>query len=195
MAQIGHRRRPVLDPDLPLASATTQREAAHPSEAAAKPRGGARVLSFVLQTFVMVVALVLFFLFAGVAAVVLFHLCIAGRAFRRRRRLTPVADYDAPYAISSGLSPAKLKGLPWFEYSCESAASPPWPPPDCSVCLERVKEGERCRALPPCGHVFHVDCVDRWLVRSSGCPICRARVGVATPELVIDRPVGCLILH
>ncbi|URD82904.1 RING [Musa troglodytarum] len=128
----------------------------------------------------MVVALALFFLFAGVAAIVLLHLLVAGRTLRRRSRSLngPLFPNAADDASPAGLSVAQLKGLPWFEYSGRSA-SPPWPPPDCTVCLEGFKKGERCRALPSCGHVFHVTCVDRWLAKSRGCPICRALVGVA----------------
>ncbi|OAY81217.1 RING-H2 finger protein ATL56 [Ananas comosus] len=47
---------------------------------------------------------------------------------------------------------------------------------DCVVCLEEIRAREQCRALPPCDHVFHAACVDRWLVKSSACPICRATV-------------------
>ncbi|CAL9177624.1 unnamed protein product [Musa hybrid cultivar] len=183
MARIDHDR-PLLAPDPPTPLSDAM---------AAKPRGRARVLCFILQTFVMAVALALFFLFAGVAAVVLLHLCVAGRAFRRRRsgRLYSVAVYDASDAapVPAGLSAAEMKGLPMFEYSVMSASSP-LRPPICAVCLEGFNEGERCRALPPCGHVFHAPCVDEWLVRSPGCPICRARIGAAASEPSIGRTAG-----
>ncbi|THU55524.1 hypothetical protein C4D60_Mb11t07480 [Musa balbisiana] len=176
-----HWRNPMagIDHGRPLPAATAAMPRTLPSDAAfAKPRGGARVLAFILQTFVMAVALALFFLFAGVAAVVLLHLLVAGRTLRRRSRNGPLFPNAADDASPAGLSVAQLNGLPWFEYSGPSA-SPPWPPPDCAVCLEGFKKGERCRALPSCGHVFHVACVDRWLAKSRGCPICRALVGVA----------------
>ncbi|XP_008782069.1 RING-H2 finger protein ATL56-like isoform X6 [Phoenix dactylifera] len=167
--------------------------AMHPHQAPAKPKGGARVLSFVLQAIVMAVALALFFLFAGVAAVVLLHLCVAGRALRRRRlqsRSLHPADSAAPVAEPSGLSPADLRKIRCFEYGGGSA-SLPWPP-DCAVCLEGFRKGERCRALPGCGHAFHAPCIDRWLVRSPACPICRRGVAAAAvvPDRMIRRPVG-----
>ncbi|KAG1326954.1 RING-H2 finger protein ATL56 [Cocos nucifera] len=167
----------------------------HPQQPPAKPKGGARVLSFVLQAVVMAVALALFFLFAGVAAVVLLHLCVAGRALRRRRRLQSrirqPADSTTVVAEPSGLSPTDLRKIRCFEYSGGGSASPPWPP-DCAVCLEQLRKGERCRALPGCGHAFHAACIDRWLVRSPACPICRTAVVVAAeaPDRVIRRPVG-----
>ncbi|KAM7514242.1 hypothetical protein LguiA_003825 [Lonicera macranthoides] len=45
---------------------------------------------------------------------------------------------------------------------------------ECTVCLEIYKEGEKCRVLPKCGHIFHAVCVDKWLRRNRGdCPLCR----------------------
>ncbi|KAJ3326107.1 hypothetical protein HDU93_002544 [Gonapodya sp. JEL0774] len=44
----------------------------------------------------------------------------------------------------------------------------------CSICLDPLyKAGATLRTLP-CGHVFHVGCVDTWLIKWHGiCPMCR----------------------
>ncbi|CAO2161550.1 unnamed protein product [Urochloa humidicola] len=47
---------------------------------------------------------------------------------------------------------------------------------DCAVCLSELADGEKVRALPSCGHVFHVECVDAWLRSRTTCPVCRAEV-------------------
>merc|ERR1712226_41925 len=39
----------------------------------------------------------------------------------------------------------------------------------CSICLETLSPGQTARRLP-CMHVFHTDCIDRWLRR--GRPTC-----------------------
>lgn len=45
----------------------------------------------------------------------------------------------------------------------------------CIVCLANYENGETLRVLP-CGHRFHCDCVDRWLVQQSRtCPLCSKR--------------------
>jgi hypothetical protein len=52
----------------------------------------------------------------------------------------------------------------------------------CVICMEHFVEGDRLRVLP-CGHSFHVGCIDRWLSGShshfecytSGCPTCKKR--------------------
>lgn len=47
---------------------------------------------------------------------------------------------------------------------------------ECAICLAEFKESEECRSLPKCLHIFHVDCIDKWLAVCSNmtCPLCRA---------------------
>lgn len=45
---------------------------------------------------------------------------------------------------------------------------------DCPICLMDIMEGNVVRALPdPCGHVFHVACIDQWFKQSHVCPLCK----------------------
>ncbi|KAG0501477.1 hypothetical protein HPP92_001549 [Vanilla planifolia] len=46
----------------------------------------------------------------------------------------------------------------------------------CAVCLQDFSRGERARKLPSCGHFFHLNCIDRWLLRHGSCPFCRKEV-------------------
>eukprot|EP00419_Tripos_fusus_P001547 CAMPEP_0172680114 /NCGR_PEP_ID=MMETSP1074-20121228/16544_1 /TAXON_ID=2916 /ORGANISM="Ceratium fusus, Strain PA161109" /LENGTH=159 /DNA_ID=CAMNT_0013498391 /DNA_START=367 /DNA_END=846 /DNA_ORIENTATION=- len=46
----------------------------------------------------------------------------------------------------------------------------------CAVCLGNYESGALLRLLP-CGHRFHQDCVDHWLIKQSRtCPLCSKRV-------------------
>jgi len=45
-------------------------------------------------------------------------------------------------------------------------------PEVCTVCFAELAEGDQVRRLQPCGHLFHKQCIDRWLLGSSTrCPI------------------------
>ncbi|KAI5665201.1 hypothetical protein M9H77_24524 [Catharanthus roseus] len=45
---------------------------------------------------------------------------------------------------------------------------------DCSICLAEYESEDMVTRLPRCGHVFHVDCIRRWLDRNQfTCPLCR----------------------
>lgn len=63
----------------------------------------------------------------------------------------------------------------------------------CIICLEQFGDGDRLRVLP-CGHLFHMGCIDKWLSGSfshhecftSGCPTCKKSPTVADSEDVGD---------
>jgi len=43
----------------------------------------------------------------------------------------------------------------------------------CAICLD--EDVTVCHPLE-CGHMFHIDCIDRWLHRQNTCPICRFKI-------------------
>lgn len=43
----------------------------------------------------------------------------------------------------------------------------------CSICFSDYKGSEVVKIIPDCGHMFHIDCIDKWLRRHATCPICR----------------------
>ncbi|KQK16925.1 E3 ubiquitin-protein ligase EL5 [Brachypodium distachyon] len=61
---------------------------------------------------------------------------------------------------------------------------------ECAVCLGELAAGELARLLPPCGHRFHVECVDTWLRWRANCPLCRRTVrDAAQPAAQAEGPV------
>lgn len=125
-----------------------------------------KLISLLIKCIMMTLFLslfLIFLLFLGFAALVLLHFLITSTAFHRRghrrRRHNPITlktSYDLP-------------GISYYG---------PYKEGDCAICLEGFKDGEFVRKLPDCGHLFHVNCVDNWLVRVLNCPICRCLVRV-----------------
>ncbi|KAJ0006676.1 hypothetical protein Pint_29918 [Pistacia integerrima] len=46
----------------------------------------------------------------------------------------------------------------------------------CCICLAKYADDDELRELS-CLHVFHVDCVDKWLKINASCPLCKSEVG------------------
>ncbi|KAH9627044.1 hypothetical protein KSS87_023732 [Heliosperma pusillum] len=43
----------------------------------------------------------------------------------------------------------------------------------CSICLSEYQKEDVVRILPYCGHYFHINCIDIWLLQHCTCPVCR----------------------
>jgi E3 ubiquitin-protein ligase EL5 len=120
---------------------------------------------------------ILFVIF--VLAIFFFQYCINNGV-----RTLPSGGVLAPAsgARDKGVDPELLRSLPVRVYrvaaSKGSAAEDVGV--ECAVCLSELQDGEVARFLPPCGHGFHAQCVDRWLASHSTCPLCR--VTVAKPD-------------
>ncbi|GAB4855088.1 hypothetical protein Ancab_023671 [Ancistrocladus abbreviatus] len=59
-------------------------------------------------------------------------------------------------------------------------------PTECAVCLSTLEQEDMARLLPNCNHIFHAECIEKWLISSqSTCPICRTQV---TPHDLVPMP-------
>ncbi|KAF9624818.1 hypothetical protein IFM89_014203 [Coptis chinensis] len=76
---------------------------------------------------------------------------------------------------SRGLSLKSLKKLPHHVITHDSKAAFGCSM-CCTICLQDIDVGETVRSLHRCGHMFHLICVDKWLVRHGSCPVCRQNV-------------------
>lgn len=50
----------------------------------------------------------------------------------------------------------------------------------CNICLCDYEIGDCCKKLP-CNHVYHTQCIDRWLRNVSSCPVCKAPITPTHP--------------
>ncbi|KAL1567014.1 RING-type E3 ubiquitin transferase [Salvia divinorum] len=86
-----------------------------------------------------------------------------------RREFSDIFDVDD---TSSGLSQDCIKQLPICNFNDTISYSDT----SCTICLQKIKNGQVGRWLPRCKHTFHVECIDGWLMRQASCPICRTHV-------------------
>ncbi|CAD6337545.1 unnamed protein product [Miscanthus lutarioriparius] len=88
----------------------------------------------------------------------------------------------------AGLDQDVIDALPVFLYrevvvGASAGAKEPF---DCAVCLCEFAGEDRLRLLPLCGHAFHIDCIDTWLLSNSTCPLCRCALGADADALFVD---------
>ena len=57
---------------------------------------------------------------------------------------------------------------------------------ECSICLKIIQENEKYKTQ--CNHIFHRDCINRWLMIKQKCPYCRCNV-------VIDNNTKYMLFH
>ncbi|KAJ4843936.1 hypothetical protein Tsubulata_017580 [Turnera subulata] len=53
---------------------------------------------------------------------------------------------------------------------CDSGSS------ECAICFDDFEDGDWCKVLPKCDHMYHETCIDKWLVKNMHCPLCRGFV-------------------
>ena len=58
----------------------------------------------------------------------------------------------------------------------------------CSICHDDYKVGEVLRLLKVCPHSFHAECVDKWILQHSTCPICRSDISSVIKEDIKTTP-------
>lgn len=69
---------------------------------------------------------------------------------------------------------AAVESLPATTLTKETAAAGQHT--TCPICLHEFQAGESARRLPVCCHVFHLACIDSWLLWKPQCPMCRHTV-------------------
>ena len=47
--------------------------------------------------------------------------------------------------------------------------------PECIICLDKIKRNSVITKLK-CGHIFHHNCLHKWVNTKNSCPICRDKI-------------------
>lgn len=99
------------------------------------------------------------------------------------RSSLPYRVRRAHQQAQSGLDPSIIEAFHVFMYNHESGLGLEKGPLECSVCLSLFKDGEKLCVMPKCEHVFHLECVNKWLAGHTTCPFCRAELAARPIEL------------
>ena len=72
-------------------------------------------------------------------------------------------------SVSKGLTKEKIKTIPEKPFHKALFDDNL----DCIICMEKFEENEKVKQLL-CGHIFHGDCIDKWLSKEKKCPFCKS---------------------
>ncbi|KAK8568750.1 hypothetical protein V6N13_106640 [Hibiscus sabdariffa] len=127
-----------------------------------------KLLSLILKAVIMMLLICFFFIILPLTTFLLL-LPIVLRHRRQRQRQRRHSHR------SSGFCAKQLRKLPQLRFSEETKAGHPGSD-SCAICLDGFRQGQWCRNLVGCGHLFHRKCLDSWLIKVTSCPICRTKV-------------------
>ena len=88
-----------------------------------------------------------------------------------------------------GASESVINKLPKKTYTREQLGDSTSPADTCSICRSDYATNDELRCLP-CGHDFHVDCVDPWLKINTTCPLCRGDIRSSNPRATAATPAS-----
>ncbi|KAG8662841.1 hypothetical protein MANES_01G150600v8 [Manihot esculenta] len=74
---------------------------------------------------------------------------------------------------AKGLPDASVEKIPKIKITSNNNMDASGERVACSVCLQDFQIGEMVRSLPHCHHMFHLPCIDKWLLGHASCPLCR----------------------
>nr|KAG5699862.1 hypothetical protein BaRGS_034636 [Batillaria attramentaria] len=87
----------------------------------------------------------------------------------QHREMTP-EDYEMLLRLDEGIAPKTVEADVLQNFKTD-VVGPASEGEECAVCMEQYEVGQNRKFLP-CGHAFHVQCIDMWLNNSSqNCPL------------------------
>ncbi|CAH8283558.1 unnamed protein product [Eruca vesicaria subsp. sativa] len=123
------------------------------------------------RTIFSVVALLSVILFFALLTLYIHRSCLVRDTIYLNAPSPPLT----PCVSSGGLDPAEIRSIPVVLCRREAAEEEER---ECCICLGGLEEGEKMKVLPMCRHCYHCECVDRWLMTESSCPLCRVSIRV-----------------
>ena len=92
-------------------------------------------------------------------------------------------ETDGQPPVNPGLEQQIIQSFPLFPFSSVKNLREDKHGVECAICLlEFEEEHVLLRLLTNCYHVFHQECIDRWLESNKTCPVCRRNLDPTAPE-------------
>lgn len=95
------------------------------------------------------------------------------------------------YAVSKGLDALEEKFTGEESESCSKQSSsarrthlPPQPGVNCPICWDEYSPPIE---ILPCQHLFHAQCISRWIVDHSTCPTCKQEISSRFKREYLER--------
>ncbi|XP_022769245.1 NEP1-interacting protein 1-like [Durio zibethinus] len=88
----------------------------------------------------------------------------------------PINAFDSTFnevAWNDGLSKGSIEKIPKIRITEENVWDSSRNRISCSICLQDFLHGEIVHSLPHCHHMFHISCIQKWLIGHKTCPLCR----------------------
>ncbi|GAB4855142.1 hypothetical protein Ancab_023772 [Ancistrocladus abbreviatus] len=109
------------------------------------------------------------------------------RASRRSFQITSRSDLTSLERGLHGLEPLVVASFPAKKYGDQYFASAE--SAQCAVCLTDYRQEDVLRILPYCGHYFHINCIDIWLLQHCTCPVCRISLRESNEKKRLMQPM------
>lgn len=92
-------------------------------------------------------------------------------------RVAPVTPAPDSQGDSLQLLLQNIEEFEYEEQCSHSAQSMNNDTASCAICLSSFRFKDSCRRMPPpCLHIFHKKCIDKWFGQSSDCPLCKRSI-------------------
>ncbi|KAG6499783.1 RING-H2 finger protein ATL74-like [Zingiber officinale] len=103
---------------------------------------------------------------------------VAGVSESTRAGGTTTVDERPVVVVPAGLNEWVINALCISEYKASEGLhdGSSGETSECMICLDEIIDGQIVRFLPECCHVFHVQCIDAWLIEHGSCPLCRRAI-------------------
>ncbi len=91
------------------------------------------------------------------------------------------------------------KLIPIIKYRKNSKEIDEFDTPECVICMDQFANGAKVRKIPSCRHIFHDDCVMKWLsgaqqMEAQKCPMCNSDITVEILEKAIEEEANAKMI-